>query len=262
MSLSQEPAFSVLKDNFVCGTRDISNEPYCGISGRHEVDGKAVNTTNGAGPHNIQMFVLSADGTVLTCLQGFWNPKDLVQELSLANQLNQVWLNPNLSRSQKNQMFRQMHLAHIQQHSPETIARSHLQGFDAKYEAKHRLTSSDCIVNPQLAQQANIKGAQIPWQAFKGTDEIMHERMAVRPFEPYQQFDVANYVEYGRPKYDKHEDARTADGKVDKALARNEPLIGNANQMQMQQQMQNNQNGSNMGRRVMRRMMRYGMRAL
>jgi hypothetical protein len=154
-----------------------------------------------------------------------------------------------------------MHLAHIQQHSPQLVARSHLQGFDAKYEAKHRLTTSDCIVNPQLAQQANIKGAQIPWQAFKSTDEIMHERMAARPFEPYQQFDVANYVDYGRPKYDKHEDARDSNGQVDKALARHEPLIGNANQMN-QMQMQNQGMGGNMPRRTLRRMMRFGMRAL
>jgi hypothetical protein len=42
--------------------------------------------------------------------------------------------------------------------------------------------------------------------AMKTTDEIMHERMAMRPFVPYEQFDVAAYSNYGKPKYDKHED--------------------------------------------------------
>lgn len=273
MSLSQEPAFSVLKEGFVCGVKDISNEPYCGVSGRHEVNGKAINTTNGAGPHNIQMFVLASDGTVLTCMQGFWNSADLVQELSLAQQLNHVWIDPRLTRAQKNQMFSQMHMAHVQQHSPKTVARSHLQGFDAKYEAKHRLTSSDCIINPQLAQQANVKGAKIPWQAFRTTDDLMHRRMAARPFVPYTQFDVAAYVEYGRPKYDKHEDSRDANGQVVKAMAQNEPQIGNPDQMRKKNRraMMNGgggmgagmsaQNGGQMSRRMMRRMLRRGIQS-
>jgi hypothetical protein len=240
VSLSQDPAFSTLRDNFVCGYRDISREPYCGVSGRHEVDGNAINTTNGAGPHNIQMFILSADGTVLTCLPGYWNPRDLVQELALAARLNQVWLDPTLNRGQKVQLFRQMHLAHIQQHPPDMQRRSHLQGFDAKYEAQHRLNTSDFIVNPGVARLATIKGNKIPWQAFKTTDEVMHERLAQRPFVPYSYFDVAAYVDYGRPKYDKHEDDRDGNGKVVKSKARNEPMIGNASQMQ------NNNGGQSM----------------
>lgn len=262
MSLSQDPAFTALKDYFVCGTQDITNEPYCGISGRHEVDGKAVNTTNGAGPHNIQMFMLSADGTVLTCLQGYWNSSDLVSEMGLANQLNQVWLNPSLSRAQKNQMFSQMHLAHAAQHSEATRKRSHLQGFDAKYEAKHRLYKSDVILNPQLAAQANVKGAQIPWEAFQTTDQLMHQRMAQRPFERYTQFDVANYVDYGRQKYDKHEDDRDADGKVDKQLAKKEQIIGNPQVLAAnKQQMQQNRMANRAMRGGLRRMLRYGIRA-
>ena len=261
MSLSQDPAFTALKDYFVCGTQDITNEPYCGISGRHEVDGQAINTTNGAGPHNIQMFMLSADGTVLSCCQGFWNPKDLVSEMGLANDLNQVWLNPNLSRAQKNQMFVQMHLAHAAQHSQQERMRSHLQGFDAKYEAKNRLHNSDAILNPNLAAQANVKGAKIPFEAFQTTDQLMHQRMAQRPFERYTQFDVAQYVDYGRQKYDKHEDQRDANGQVDKQLAKSEPMIGNPTAMQANN---NQQRGGMMGRQGqggLRRMLRYGIRA-
>ncbi len=258
MSLSQDPAFTALKNYFVCGTQDISNEPYCGISGKHEINGKAINTTNGAGPHNIQMFMLSADGTVLTCAQGFWNTQDLVQEMGLANELNKVWLNPSISRGQKNQMFRQMHMAHATQHSAATRGRSHLQSFDAKFEAKNRLHSSDLILNPSLAAQATIKGTKIPWEAFKTTDQLMHERMAQHPFERYTQFDVAHFVDYGRQKYDKHEDQRDESGQVVKELARNEPMIGNPSAMP-------NKNKRGMigrqGQRGMRRAMRNGLRA-
>lgn len=207
------------------------------------------------------MFMLSADGTVLTCLQGYWNSKDLVSEMGLANDLNQVWLNPNLSRQQKDQMFRQMHMAHAANHSLATRNRSKLQGFDAKYEAKHRLYNSDAILNPQLAAQANIKGAKVPFEAFQTTDQLMHIRMAQRPFERYTQFDVAHYVDYGRQKYDKHEDARDANGQVDKALAKKEPMMGNPQAMA---QNNNMQNAGMMGRgaqRGLRRMLRYGIRA-
>ena len=179
MSLSQEPAFSTLKNYFVCGTRDISNEPYAGLSGSHDVSGNAVDTTNGAGPHNLQLFILSADGTVLTCLPGYWHSQDLLTEMQFASQLNQVWLNPKLSRGQKDQI------------------------------------------------SAANSGMKPPPSAFKTTDEIMHERMAQRSFVAYNYFDVAAFSDYGKQKYDKHEDYRTADGMVDKPAARQAPTIGN-----------------------------------
>jgi hypothetical protein len=227
VSLSQDPALSALKQAFVCGYRDISNEPYAGASGLHEKDGKAINTSNGAGPHNIQMFILAPDGTVLTCLPGFWNPQDLVNEMQLAEQLNTVWTDPHLSRSQKDQTFRQMHLAHIQEHSQATVRRSRMQSFDQKYEAEHRLNRSDTIRDRGAVAYAINSGGKMPQNAFKTTDEIFHERMAMRPFVAYEHFDVAAFADYGKPKYDKHEDARDASGQVDKIAARNAPTIGN-----------------------------------
>lgn len=239
MSLSQEPAFSALKENFVCGVHDISNEPYAGLSNRHEVSGNAVNTTNGAGPHNLQLFMLSADGTVLECLPGYWNPTDLVEEMKFASTLNGVWQDPHLSSTQKNQEFRQMQLAHIESHSPQMVRRSKMQGFDQKYEAEHRLMTSDTIADRSMITPNMLeKGGRLPPSAFKTTDEIMHERMAVRPFLPIQRFDVASYVEYGKPKYDKHEDARNADGSINKEIAKAAPTIGNQDVI-AQERMQN-----------------------
>jgi hypothetical protein len=232
VSLSQEPAFSALQNDFVCGVRDISSEPYAGLSGRHETGGNAVNTTNGAGPHNLQLFMLSADGTVLECLPGFWNPQDLLTEMKFANELNQVWIDPHASKSQKDQTFRQMQLAHVQKHPTAMTRRSKMQGFDQKWEAQHRLFNSDTIAHPgMISQNMLMPGGMLPQEAFKTTDQIMHERMSVRPFVPINQFDVANYVEYGKPKYDKNEDARLADGTVNKELAKSLPTIGNKSVM-------------------------------
>jgi len=212
VSLSQEPAVSTLKSYFVCGTHDISNESYAGASGRHDNFGNAIKTTNGAGPHNLQLFILAADGTVLTCLPGFWCPEDLVREMQFAASLNQVWINTSLSRSQKNQAFKTMHLAHIQEHPKAMSKRSHMQGFDAQYERQNR-PNSDFLG----------RDAQEP----KTVDVVMHQRMAAHPFENYERFDVAAYCDYGKPMYDKEEDFRDARGHVNQEAARQAAKIGN-----------------------------------
>lgn len=199
MSLSADPTFSLLAHDFVCGWRDITGEPWSGRSGRYDPDDGAVWTTNGAGPHNIQMFVLAPDGTVLHCLPGYWESHDLADELRFAQQLGRVWQDRSLSREQKDAKFRTLQLAHVGQHSRETVGRSELQGFDKKFEAR-RAAVSDCILRPE-SQQPRFRPRQD--DAFKTTDQIVHERMATRPFVPYEQFDVAAFTDYGRPKYDK-----------------------------------------------------------
>ncbi len=216
MSLSQEPAFSVLKDHLVCGYKDISNESFAGFSGRHEVGGNAINTSNGAGPTNLQTFLLASDGTVLSCLPGFWNSVDLVREIEFANRLNTVWNNPKMTRTQKDNAFKQMHLAHISEHPMQMVARSRMQSFDMQHEAKNNLYTSDTILDRAsasaiLSDERMMKRSAM--QAFKTTDRIMHERMAQRPFVAYTAFDTTNFAKYGRPLYDKNEDFRTADGK-------------------------------------------------
>jgi hypothetical protein len=211
VSLSQNPALSGLSKYFVCGYRDITNESYAGASGRHDNFGNAVNTTNGAGPHNIQIFMLSPDGTVLSCLPGYWNSQDLYQEMGLAAQLNQIWENQSLSRPQKDSLFRSMQLAHVQQHSPAMSRRSHMQGFDVKYEKEHR-PNSDFFGTGGAA---------------KTVDVVMHQRMAARPFLRYENFDVAAFSDYGKPMYDKEEDYRDGSGRVDMMAARGAPKLGN-----------------------------------
>jgi hypothetical protein len=215
VSLSQEPAFSTLKNELVCGSRDITGEPYAGMSGRHDTFGNAVATTNGAGPHNVQMFFLSADGTVLNVLPGYWCPEDLVTEVQFSKQLNQVWQNQALSRAQKNAMFSEMHLAHARSHSDAMRNRSRMQGFDAMYEAETNPTG-DTIREPQIVAACLEQGIHgFPPEAFRTTDQLMHERMAKRPFVAYERFDTAAYANYGKWRYDKEEDARMADGNVD-----------------------------------------------
>ena len=211
VSLSQEPVFSLLKNEFVCGYKDIENKGYAGSSRKHSPNGQAVDTTNGAGPHNIQMFVMASDGTVLTCLPGYWNSKDLASELEFAKTLNAVWVDPGLSRDEKNARFSEMQKQHLSQHTAAERKRSEMQHFDVAYEKKKRFLTSDVfnrtVINPRTFDPVKM---DLPPHAVKTCDVIMHQRMASRPFVQYKDFDVKAYSDYGRPMYDKNEEELVA----------------------------------------------------
>lgn len=195
MSLSKEPVLSTLRNRFVCGYHDIVKEPYAGDSGRHKPNETAVDTTNGAGPHNIQIFVMTPDGIVLHCLPGYWNSTDLAFELDFAERLNRVWQDHTLTRPQKDNLFARAQKDHIRLHSPEMAGRSKMQHFDITEELKKK---SDATI-------ARADADASPEEQVKTTDCILHERMAVRPFAPYAKFDVAKYSDYGSHFYDKNE---------------------------------------------------------
>ena len=209
VTLCQEPLFSLLKNYFVCGYKDITGQDYAGSSGHHGKTGKAVKTSNGAGPRNLQLFVLAKDGTVLTCLPGYWDSQDLLSELKLAYKLNALYNDPKIAKHEKAKEFSKIHLDHIKKHSQAMVNRSHLQHFDAVYEARHNIASSDVIKDRELIDRPT---SRFPLEAFKTTDVIMHERMAKRPFKPYVSFDTKDYVAYGKPMYDKNEDNLATDG--------------------------------------------------
>ena len=208
MSLSNDHVLSVLKNRFVCGFKNITGESYAGRSGHHDTDSPAVVTTNGAGPHNVQMFILSADGTVLHCLPGYWAPQDLLFEMQFALNLEKIWKNNSLSQEPKDRMFRQANLINIRYHPREMMERSHLQSFDAKHEeakpdSDFRFKPGDYRPPLHLAKHSNLKT----------TDQVVHERMARRPFVAYEDFDVEKFSDYGKMRYDKKEETRETAGK-------------------------------------------------
>jgi hypothetical protein len=218
----------MIRNQFVCGYKNIYKEPYAGNSGVHPMNSSAVLTTNGAGPHNVQIFVLSEDGTVLHCMPGYWNPNDLASELALAQKLNSVWLDHSISKDQKATIFKKMQLEHIALHTEEEKSRSHLQGFDANYIAQHAAQLPDLIDKPELLKDYKVasagtgkaaEGMHVPEAAFKTTDMIMHERMSKTAFVAYNNFDVAAFTNYGTTYYDKNEnesEGRVVDSRLKK----------------------------------------------
>lgn len=198
----------MLHNNFVCAYKDIGSESYAGNSGAHGTRDNAVETTNGAGSHNIQMFVMDPDGTVLTCMPGYWNPDDLAGELRLAESLDRVWKDGSMSVTQKKAAFSRMQLEHFKHHSSEEIARSHMQGFDKQHELMRKGFSDTLRMAPSAnAMMDGGSGDDL----VKTTDEIMHERMSQRAFVAYSHFDTGHFVDYGTHFYDKHESNLDAD---------------------------------------------------
>ena len=203
MSLSNDSVLNVLRNQFVCGYRNISGEPYAGKSGKHETDGQAIVTTNGAGPHNVQLFVLSEEGVVEHALLGFWDARDLLWEIRFAQGMNRLWHTSAKSEGDKRKEFQRANLLAIRQLPLDMVARSHLQGFDAKKELKE--AASDFRYKPgDYHPPVHMK----KHDNLKSTVQVIHERMAQRPFVTYEEFDVADFAEYGKQRYDKKEDMR------------------------------------------------------
>jgi hypothetical protein len=170
----------------------------------HPMAGPAVDTTNGAGPRNVQLFVLAPDGTVLHCLPGFWNPEDLSSELDLSERLLRIWSDSSVPADQKGKLFATEHMRHLEGHSTATRDRSHLQGFDMVHIYNNRKGALADAVKDQTAL-VSCDSHHLPYEAFKTTDVILHERMSKRPFISYASFDVGDFVNYGTNHYDKDE---------------------------------------------------------
>lgn len=185
------------------------------MSSAHELENPGVKTSNGAGAHNIQMFFMTPDGTVLQCMPGYWTSADLALIINeLVEPLNKIWKTRNYSKRKKAKLYAEAQLAFISKHSSDFARRSRMQNFDAAFEVKNRLATSDCIhrdengdpIELQRKKKGNSNKAKKKRYKMKNTLEIALGRMAKRPFVPYESFDVAKFSDYGRKKYDKKGD--------------------------------------------------------
>lgn len=198
----------MLKSDFVVGWRNIIRESYVGESHGYACDQTAVGTTNGAGPINTQLVVLAPDGTVLHMLPGFWHPDDLARELTLAKELLAVWTDAGRSADEKREEFRRMMLESLKTHPPEMTARSGWQGFDRKNELKRIAGGAERDTFLTHADGTRVMKGDEP--VSKPINQLVHERMAERPFVAFDEFDIAAFADYGRVYYDNN---KKVDGK-------------------------------------------------
>ena len=183
----------MLKKHFVVGWKNIRREDYVGSSHGYTCEEAAVGTTNGAGPKNMQTFILSPDGVVLHCLPGFWHPEDLAHELEMSRTLYRLWKDKR-SLKQKKSMFTRIQLMSIKRQPRAMVQRSGWQGFD-KLNESNRIKMGK--KRDTFYYDENGKPTRI-----KPTSVLVHERMAKRPFVRFSKFDTAVFADYGRPYYD------------------------------------------------------------
>ena len=188
MTLSDAEVSRFLSRYFVSGWRNIKGKTsYAGKSNTHMPENDAKQVNNCSGHHNIQMFFMTADGRVLHCLPGYWSAKHFLHEATMAVQLAKLYHAKKLSSAERNEKYLDFHLTHAYSHSPELQRSSQLQGFDKK----HVEEKTDDF----------RRGRGFVRNGLKTPDQVIHERMAERPFVPYEEFDVASYINLGLKKY-------------------------------------------------------------
>lgn len=180
---------ATLRKNFVCGWRNIQGEErYAGSSNVHQPGYAAKTVTNCSGHHNVQMFFMTHDGKVLNCLPGFWNVDAFLDNVRLAAKLNKIYHKKNISRVEKNDLFLDMHLNHALKSYDKMKEESELQGFDKK-----KIMKKD---NSDFKRQEGFITGEL-----KAADQVLHERMAERPFVPIESFQVSSFIDMGTKKY-------------------------------------------------------------
>ena len=190
MSLSPGPIRTLLSEKFVCGWRNINGvETYAGKSHSHPVESTAVRTTNGAGGRNVQIVIISPAREVLHVLPGYWSPEALRHELNFSLELAALAAR-DLPAAERNDAFLLAHLNHAAKHDGVMAKDSQLQGFDKHKEARE--------------EESDFRGHA--GKVDRTVDQVMHERMARRPFLKIEEFDLAEVVDYGTMFYDKHGD--------------------------------------------------------
>ncbi len=193
MSLSDKKVLDFLSKYFVCGWRNIKGkEHYAGKSHDHACNNPAVDTTNGAGSHNIQMLIVSPEQKVLHCLPGYWKPQALLHELKFSAKLLGILRKPRKHDNERNDEFLLAHLNHASSHTRDMRESSHLQGFDESKERKKG--------NSDFMREA--------CDSVKTVDQVVHERMAERPFLSVHDFDIGTFVDIGKKFYDAHRDCK------------------------------------------------------
>ena len=185
----------MLKEHYVVGWKNIRNEDFVGNSHGYECSDTAVGTTNGAGPRNMQMYMLSSDGVVLHCLPGFWHPEDLAHELRLGRELHRLWKDKRSTKN-KRKMFERLQTTSMRSQSKGMRSRSGWQGFDAKNE-RDRLKMLAPGEQRDTFYYEDGKPAGL-----KPLSVVVHERMLARPFLRIDKFDTEAFIDYGRPYYD------------------------------------------------------------
>jgi hypothetical protein len=200
VSLPSDEVYPILRNDYVLGWKNIRREEYVGASFGYTKNHACVGTTNGAGAHNVQIFILSPDLVVLQALPGFWHPEDLARELQFAKVLMRLWEDDGRTDAQKREAYRRLQLTELRYQPAAMYARSDWQEFDKTREGA-ALTRKDRDTFDH-AEDGEVKRTARGAPVLKALNVLTHERMAQRPFLKFEDFDFAKFIDYGRKFYD------------------------------------------------------------
>lgn len=190
MTLSDDKVIRQINHTFVSGWQNIiGKKSYAGSSYKHLPTWAAKTVNSCSGHHNVQMFFMTTEGKVLHCLPGYWSPKDFLEQVQFAVKLAKVHYSKRLTNAERNEKFLDMHLQKAYGHHYALTNGSKLQGFDVNHVKKNTTDFA--------RKNAFIGGV-------KRADQVVHERMAERPFVAFEKFDTKNFINMGikRYKYD------------------------------------------------------------
>jgi hypothetical protein len=189
VTLSNDQVLAALNRHFVCAWKNIKGaDAWVGTSNTHQPSNPAIEVTNCAGHHNVQMFFLTADGRVLHGLPGYWNPRHFLKEVDLAIELAKLYYRKDVSAAERNATFLDLHLRHALEHPAEVREASHHQGFD-KMNLEKRFESDFHRKDGFIAS------------GLKTPDQVLHERLAATPYRPFASFNVRQFVDMGQRQY-------------------------------------------------------------
>ncbi len=188
VTFSDKKVSQILRRNFVCGWDNISeSKSYAGKSNSHMPSNSAVTVSNCSGHHNVQMFFMTPDAHIVNCLPGFWDVKSFLMEVQLASKLNKLYKSTR-SIVKRNDKFLDIHLEFAFFNHKSLSGKSQLQKFDE--------------MNLNRREETDFQRMDgFVSSGFKTADQVVHERMAERPFLKYEEFDVPSFIDMGRKKY-------------------------------------------------------------
>lgn len=188
VTLSNDQVMKELNKHFVPAWENIKGkQSYAGSSNSHMPSNAAMEVSNCAGHHNVQMVFMTADGRVLHCLPGYWTPRHFLHEVALAVEIGKLYYKPGISAAERNSEYLDLHLRHSLEHTQELRDASCHQGFDRQ--------------NLEKRQESDFHRKEGFVLGLKTPDQVMHERLAERPFVPFEVFSVERFIDMGIKQY-------------------------------------------------------------
>ncbi len=188
VTLSNHQVQRELQKNFICAWENIKGKrSYAGSSNSHMPTNGAIEVSNCSGHHNVQMVFMTSDGRVLHCLPGYWKPRDFLTELDLALALGKLYYKKELSVVKRNEEFLNLHLRHSIAHTEGLRTASYHQPFDKQ--------------NLEKREQSDFHRKEGFVLGLKTPDQVLHERLAERPYLPFEAFDIEKFVDMGLKQY-------------------------------------------------------------